>query len=607
MDDFGLEFIDKNLQTPAHFDLTSLNFSLSNLITSPNSHSPFSLDLNINETGHIKVLGQTTLKPFSSEIKIDIGGFALKGIQSYIDPLLRLDLVSGLFNINAELSIQANKDRPLAIHLQGDSNISEFSSVNPVSKQELIKWKQLRLQQMDFDLVANRFNIDKVILEQPYSKISIRKDKTININDIVISPPQKASAHIKQKKTHVDTKQKPSYKITHFEVIDADLDFSDQSLIIPFFTHIKQLNGSVEGISSAKNTVTHITLAGKAHDIAPVNIKGSINSSQGTSAFEFEFDFSSMPLPLMTPYMVEFVGYKVEKGNISLDLNYRHKSNQLTADNTLLIDRLILGEEIDNPKAASLPLNLAIALLEDSDGKIKLEVPITGSLDDPEFSIASLVTDALFNVITKVVTSPFNAIASLINSDEDVSKVAFATGQALLSQQQQSKLDSLANALSNRKALKLEIKGTAFTEHDWPMLQAQALDDQLLKISSYNKTESIEKNHLNDEQYQDLLADLFIQKFPQLAERSLLGSPQLINAEEGDFYNIAKAKLAAMIPPDMTRLKQLAAERAKTISHYLVDKGISISRIYLLNVAIDPESMTNEQGEIATPLSLTVR
>jgi hypothetical protein len=309
-------------------------------------------------------------------------------------------------------------------------------------------------------------------------------------------------------------------------------------------------------------------------------------------------------MPIITPYMAEFAGRKIEKGNLTLGLHYQISKSQLTASNNLLIDHLVLGEEVENPKAVSLPLDLAIALLEDSDNKIKLDVPITGSLEDPQFSVASIIVDALVNVITKIVTSPFNAIASLVDGGGDISQVAFAAGKSKLSGDERGKLEQLAAALEQRPKLHLEIRGTAFTGFDWPKLQDEALTNKLkairakeLKKESGRKVRA-EEIELNDEDYQRLLADLFIERYPQLGERSLFGTPKLLEPETGDFYEVARKKLAADLPPDPVRLRDLATDRARAIVKFMSAQGIAVDRMYLLDAQVDPEENGPEPASI---------
>jgi outer membrane protein OmpA-like peptidoglycan-associated protein len=315
-------------------------------------------------------------------------------------------------------------------------------------------------------------------------------------------------------------------------------------------------------------------------------------------------------MPLISPYMVEFAGYKVEKGKMTLGLKYAVDDGKLTASNSILIDQLTLGEQVENPHAVSLPLKLAVALLKDSEGKIKIDVPITGSLEDPKFSIGAIITDALVNVITKIVKSPFNALASLANGKEDLSTVSFAAGKAELDEQQQKKLKTVAKALNDRPALDVEIKGAAFLEQDWPAMTDDALLDQLKKRRAVeidkegSKKILAEYIELSDEQYKRLLADMFIEKFPLLADRSFFGTPRLKDSKAGDFYEVAKQKLTAVIQPEQKRLKELASDRAQAIAKYLVQQGgIENDRVFILDTAVDPK---RENDEIISTLSLKV-
>jgi hypothetical protein len=279
-----------------------------------------------------------------------------------------------------------------------------------------------------------------------------------------------------------------------------------------------------------------------------------------------------------------------------------------------LIDRFELGEKVENPNAVSLPLELAVALMKDSDGKIKIDVPITGSLEDPQFSVSHLVVDALVNAIGKVITSPFRALASLIGSEQDLSTISFTAGDTALDKLQISKLDDLAKALKERSILKLEIKGAAFQEQDWPAVSDDALYDQLkrIKAAEVNKKGGrkirAEYVEISDQDYRRLMEQLFVEKFPLMVEKSLLGKTRLIGSQADTstdkFYAIAKEKLSAIIRPEPQRLKDLATQRAQAIANYIVQKGgIANERVFILDTAIDPK---RENAEIVSALSLKV-
>ena len=609
LSEFSFHFTDNSLKTPAVFDLTSLNVDVSEYSNQPSTELPFNLGVTINKEGRLKIAGKTVLDPFSSDLKVDAKNVVLKDFQPYIDSFAHLDLISGLFTIDANITLAQPEGQPFDFGLTGNSHITDLITRDSVRNQDFLKWKQLSVKGIDLSLAKNTYNIKSVKLEKPYTRVSIKKDKSLNVTDILIDNGEKEKPEAKE--NQADNAKPPKFKIEQFTIVDGISDFSDQSLILPFSAHINKLKGTVKGISSHKKAVIKVALNGRVANLAPVTIKGNISPHQGDS--KIALDFKGMPLPLMTPYMAEFAGRKIEKGNMSFNLKYDIKNSELIASNDLLIDQLVLGDSVDNPEAVSLPLDLAIALLEDSDGKIKLNMPITGSLDDPQFSVTGLIFDTLFNVLTKIISSPFNAVASLVDSDDDISKVIFLSGQSELDEKQKTKLDGLAKALADRPALKLEIKGTAFSIEDWPALQNEALNNQLLairaKVLSEEEGKTILPSHLKPSQEDDdeALADLFIQQHPELADRSLLGTPRLIapdQPEQDDFYTVARGMLSAKIKPNQQRLEKLATARAQAIAQYLSDKSIAIERVYLLNVVVDPKDSDNL---IASSLNLTVK
>lgn len=605
---FELQFDDNTLgDNPAHLNVSSLNLETTGLTTELDKEIPFKLDLNINGEGILNLNGQVVPQPFATSIQLDAKNISITNFQPYISKFIRLDIISGFFNTNTNVSLIQQKNHDLKISFKGNSHINDFVSRDQISQKDFLNWKRLSLDGTDIDLSENKFLINTVKIDQPYSRVLIRKDRSINLNDIIVEAPKQQQAPEKPKKITNVQGRKPYFKIGKIIMTEGKSDFSDLSLILPFSAHINRLKGSVTGISSEKKAVAKISLNGRVGKLAPVKIKGKITPHSGNS--EFELDFKNMSLPLMTPYMADFAGRKIEKGKMSLGLKYKIHNKQLTASNSLLIDQLILGDEVKNPNATSLPLDLAIALMQDADGKISLDVPITGSLDDPEFSVTGLVAKALINVITKVVTAPFNAISSLIEGDEDASKIMFLPGKTILEDKQKIKLEGLVKALSDRPALSLEIKGAAFSKQDWPQMQAEALDQQILQ----NRADELNKNTQttvlaenlthSDAEYNRLLAALFIQKYPELAERSVFGAPQLIDPNSGDFYEVAKKKLAAAISPDPKALHKLAVSRSQLIAKYLTDKGIPLARIFLLDADVDP---TGFNDGIVSTLYLTV-
>ncbi len=606
LDNFGLSFEDRSLKKPVLFNVKPFNIKLDNFTNKTGASLPVQFDAVINKTGSIKLAGDAIVSPFSSRLKVNVNDIDLEKFQPYLESYARLDIIDGQLNVDGEFAIALPADDKPDMKFKGNTHIAGLLTRDQILNKDFVKWKKLTLNDIDADVKANRYTAKQLLIEKPYARVIIAKDKTINVNDVLITAKTHPAASTKTEKKRQTSEDKTYFKLDKVKVIDGSSDFADLSLILPFAAQIKSLDGGASGVSSEKDSTMKVSLKGNAYDLAPVEINGEISPYLGD--YNIQMKFQGMPMPLVSPYMVQFAGYKVEKGKLTLELKYQVVNRQLTASNSIFIDQFELGEKVENPEAVSVPLELAVALLKDSDGKIKLDVPITGSLEDPKFSLGKIIVQALLNAISKVVTSPFNAIASMIGSEQNLSVINFAPGQAELDIQQKTKLDSIALALKDRPVLNIEIKGAVFQEQDWPAMRKAALYDQVkeLKAAEENKnggkkvlSEYIE---LTDKDYKRLLAQMFIEKFPLMAEKSLLGTPRLVQPEAGDFYVVAEQKLSEIIKPEPERMKALAADRAQVIAKYIVQHGgINNDRVFILDTVIDPQ---RDNTDVVSFLSL---
>ena len=597
----ALTFEDQTLKKPLTIALKPIAFKLNHLSTQADEQMPVQLSLGINQTGLITLTGNATLKPVSANVALAVKNIDLEKFQSYVDKFMHLDVINGGLHINGQLMLAGLDQDKADIKFKGDAGIDHFLTRDQTLRKDFIKWSALTLTELDIDVLAQRYTATALLIDKPYARVTIKKDKTTNFSDLIVHDKRQVNAA----KTTQPIVSPVYFKLDKIQVIDGSSDFSDLSLILPFAAEIKSLDGGASGFSSDKKSIIKLALEGNAYDLAPVNIKGEISPYLGD--FNVAINFNELPMPLVSPYMVQFAGYKVEKGQMTLGLNYSVNHHELTASNAILINQFELGDKVENPSAVALPLKLAVALLKDADGKIKIDVPISGSLDDPKFSVSALVREALLNMLSKIVTAPFHALATLIGSEEDLSTVSFPAGHSYLTKAQQDKLEHLALALKARATLTLDIKGASYIDQDWLVIREDALYEQL-KIrrateinQNADKTIRHEYVELSADDYQRLLADMFIEKFPLLADRSLFGSPQLKNTKAGNFYETAKQKLFTIIKPEEERLKRLTTARAQVIANYMVQQGIASERLFILDTLINSDS---DNKELTVVLSL---
>ncbi len=612
---FSLDFEDKTLKNPVKVSLSPINIKVRDYSNQGRGIIPVQLDVGINKSGSMALKGNVVVEPFSAQLDCKIDAIDLEKFQSYYEKFVRLDVIDGALNIEGHVSVAKLAQNRPDIEFKGNVSITDFLSRDQLVNKDFLKWNKLSLADLTIDFLNNRYTASTLFIDKPYARVAIRKDKTANFNDIVRQDDSAINTVAESKRedsVNADTEtaliNKPYFKLDNIQIREGFSDFSDRSLILPFAAQIQSIDGGAKDISSEKKSTIKLSLQGNAYDLSPVDIKGDI--SPFLSDYQIMINFKGLPMPLISPYMVQFAGYKVEKGKMTLGLKYNVVSSELSAFNSIVIDQFELGEAVENPNAINLPIKLAVALLKDGEGKIKIEVPIRGSLNDPQFDIGEVVSDALLNILKKVVTSPFRALGLLAGSEKDLSVIGFTPGSAVLKKSEQEKLTALAKALIERPMLNLDIKGAAFQEQDWPIIREDALYEQLKKRKAREMNKNSEKKireeyiELSDLDYKRLLAEMFIENFPRLAEKSILGQPKLITPGTGDFYEVAREKLFTIIKPEQDRLKGLALARAQAIANYVAKEGkVLPEKIYILDTVIDP-ALSNK--ELVSALSLTV-
>src|SRR5262249_25228305 len=270
-----------------------------------------------------------------------------------------------------------------------------------------------------------------------------------------------------------------------------------------------------------------------------------------------------------------------------------------------------------SPEATHLPVGLAIAIMKDGDGKINLDVPVEGDVDDPKFRLGKVIWDFIMNLLKKVALAPFALLGGLFgggNTDQ-LSHIDFVAGTSAGPEAQVQSLTNLAEALTKRPALKLEIRGRA----------ASVMDAVAIRRAKFH-TIAAERMAADPKKYGTalgyptrLLEDLYVER---LGKQSLEDLKERCKAPAGSLdpanpqYKEGSKKvvvntlaegaaiqdtLIALQPTDSAELLTLANSRADAIKVQLVGKGISEERLYVL----DPEPGTVEKDRIRIDLNLT--
>ncbi|WP_460046788.1 DUF748 domain-containing protein [Pseudomonas sp. S2_H01] len=600
--DYRIHLADKVPKEPVAIDVGPLNLDLTNFDSLNQSPFNLKLDTGLGKQGKLTAEGEVNLAPVRAKLNVTTRDIDLRVAQSYVTPFIRLEVRSGM--LNTDLAVDLKSTEPLALGITGKAQVDQLHTLDTLKSRDFVKWERVNVEGLNFQL-GDSLSIASINLEQPYARFVIADDRTTNIDDLLIPQPADSKPAAAKTKSTASADKPMGIHIGEVNINNGSANFADFSLTPNFATAVQQLNGKIGTLDNRQDKPAPVDIKGKVDRYAPVTIKGALNPFNPLASLDIATSFKRVELTTLTPYSGKFAGYRIRKGRLNLDLHYLITKGQLKAENKVVVEQLQLGEKVDSPDAVNLPLKLAIALLKDVDGKISIELPVTGDLNNPQFSVMPIVWQTLRNLVVKAAAAPFKFIGGLISGggSEDLGTVSFAAGSDALSSDAQASLDKLAAALKARPALRLEIEGTSAEASDGPLIAQQRLEREYQ--STYYKILQRRGDKVPAQ-----AADLKVpddEKAPMLEgiyRTRLKGQPpaEWVDLGKEERQNKMRDAVLKSWSSSALLLRQLGQARAGSIKDYLVDKGqLADERVYFVDASLgQPE----KDGRVVSPLHL---
>jgi len=440
----------------------------------------FAVQFQMEQGGTAAANGSVNPAVASVEAELTVNGVVLTSLQPYLEPYVTLQLQSAAASAQGRLRYGIPGDKQKAA-FEGNFSLGKLLLVNSGTQKPYLSWNDLQLSKCRLTLEPNQLEVQEISISKPAGELIIEKDKSLNLTKVLKNQPDgkkaKTSSRPSSQKQRTEDKNKDfAYHVAKVQVKDGDLVFADFSLMPSFKTHIHNLKGTVTGLSSEPKTQAKVQMDGHIDKYGTAKISGAIRPADFASLSDINMVFRNLEMKNVSPYSGRFAGHLIQSGKLSADFHYILQDYKMTGDNQIIIDNLTLGEQVDHPDATDLPLNLAIALLKDGNGRIDIGLPVTGDLNDPQFSLGPLIWKMFTNLIIKTVTAPFQALGGLLgDSPESFDAVQFDPGSAELPPPEKEKLLKLADALKNRPQLNLVIQGRYSPDTDGLELQERSL------------------------------------------------------------------------------------------------------------------------------------
>ena len=500
-------------------------------------------------------------------IDYSLNALPLSMLNPNLPQALKARITRGTIAMKGQVTLK--NYTPVSIALNG--SINKFSARTENEETELTGWDLVRFQGLAADMEAQTLSLEQLAIEAYTGRLHIQKDGSINASNIW----KEEAGEQPQEITENLTQAEPwSISLPSITISDSEIDYMDRSLPIYFRTVIGDIDGKVLGITSEPGKSASVDIKGSVDGYAPVVLKGSAAPFSERPDFDLKLTFDGVDMAGLSPYSSTYAGYKIDRGLLALELDYTLKNDELKGNNSVVIDKLKLGEKIASDKAVNLPVELALAILTDANGVIDMQVPVAGDVNSPSFELSGVIFKAFINILTKAITAPFTLLAGLVDSKQDLQFIDFASGSVALNDTSSEKLTQLSGALAQRPSLSLIITGRVNIEADRERLQKEALNVQLLEDGV-----SPEEINTKGPQWQRAIS-----KRHKRYARSISGS------NEPNIEEQYRQLVGAVAVPDEA-LIGLAEQRAVAVKTYLVNQsGIAANRAVIAKVSLDPKA-----------------
>ncbi len=643
-------FVDQSAPQPVTIAVAPLNLHLKDVTS--DFTKPFGIDIDgtLNRKGTFKVTGTAAIAPLKANLRVATKRIDLTFADPYVSSRMNAKIATANLTMDGAVGLEQQR-KDFLVSYKGDASLGRVRMLDKLTNDLFFRMTALNVNGIDFALGKGppKVHVGLIALNDFYSRIILNSNGKMNLKDITANPQEaptsltraegapgsKGAVPVAPSSTPTPAAApsvaaatapgaSPSAQASpaqpyQGQPVNADIelkkitlkggkvDYTDNFIKPNYTANMTDMAGTVGAFGTKSTEPAPVSLNGQINGSSPLTIDGSINPLAPTAFVDIKAKADAVELTGVSPYTLKYTGYPIVKGTLTVDVHYLLDTGKLTADNHIFIDQLTFGDHVDSPSATNLPIRLAVSLLKNSKGQIDVRIPISGSLSDPQFSIGAVILGAFMNLIVKAATAPFSLIASAFGSvtgggaPQDLAYIEFKPGYSTLTPESQQKLDTVAKALADRTALKLNIEGRVDPKFDTDGYKEASLDHSIQVLSRNSGGDSAAANGktpaLSTEDYNKYLKKVYSAgdfKKP----RDVVGLAKTQPPDE------MKKLILANTPVSDQDLKKLADARANAVRAYLGSKQVESGRMFIIAPKMDANGIKDQGKTTRVDLSL---
>lgn len=602
---------DESLKPALDIALQTLRVTADRLAMGPGQSNFTLAAAGIQGNGKLDMKGMFTPQPLTLKSSVDLSELNVASFAPYAASSLNATVRAITLGAKGDVDFTAAAgSAPMKVNWKGGVEVTGVDLQDRVNNDDFLNWKRLGFSGMDISVAGDKIGakLGDIALEDFYGRILLNAQGRLNVMDLVAAPGQ-AGGSITQD-TQTPGRQAaapapvpaakssagggmPDISVNSVTLSRGRMTFTDRFVKPNYVAELSAIEGAITAVSSTNPQPAKVKVTGRVYTTAPLSISGIVQPFAKFLTLDLKASAKGVDLPRFNTYSAKYVGYPIKRGKLSVDLEYKIKDRALQASNHVVLNQLTFGDKTNSPDATKLPVLLAVALLKDSRGNIDINLPISGSLDDPEFSVGGIVVRVLLNLVVKAVTSPFSLLASAFGGGEELSYVEFKPGSAVLTEDSQQRIDTLTKALTDRPALKMDISGRADPKTDMEGLRQAWVEGQIRAAKAAAttprgkkpdvagvKVSAAERAKYLEEVYDD--ADI------KDKPRNFIGMAKSVPADQ------MEAMLRSVAPVGDEQLRQLADARAQAVYEKLQAQEGLADRVFIVAPQLDADGIKDE-------------
>lgn len=626
LDGGAVAYADKAGDTPVAFEIFDLKLEAQKLAPGSATASPVLVTGRIGaggrvDPGRFSFKGSVALKPLAAEGRVEASAIPAHAFKAYYSEGLNVDIRRAYASYKGTVRYAA-APAGATIALAGDTSLEDFraQSVTLTRAQDessrLLRWKLLSLRGLQVDLApkaAPVVNVKETALTDFYARVIIDPTGRINLQDVAAprqaaassakpaappatAPAAESAATITAKAPGGATATTSTAPVAQaaagpqalinfgpLSMVNGKIEFTDLFVKPNYSADLSELTGKLSAFSSrpreGQPVLADLELRGRAQRTAALEIAGKLNPLAKPLELDITAKLRDLDMAPLTPYSIRHAGHGIERGKLSFEVNYKiEPDGRLTATNKLVLNQLQFGEKVEGAPA-SLPVRLAVALLADRNGVIDVDLPLSGSINDPQFRVGPLIWKAVINLIVKAVTAPFSLLTGgLGGGSGESSVVAFDPGSAALTPAGMESLDKVAKALTDRPALRMTVVGLANLDKERDGFKRERLRQlafaEKRRAAVRAGKDAAEVTPLTDAEYPELLTAAY-KRADIRKPRNMVGLTKDLPVKEMEDLLMAEVEVSE------EAIRTLALDRSAAVRDYLLAQKLPSERIFL--------------------------